>query len=149
VSTKRLDILGAITTRLQVIAIADGYETDAGAALYTGEPPQLGEDDPDAAIAVALGEDSPSKAGPGYLVEAPLLVHAVAKASLDDPWEAIELVLGDIKRAIELEDRHLAGLLVSDMRRGPATPFARDPGSLSVAVTLTYQLEWKEAWGNP
>lgn len=148
-STTRTEILSAIVTRLQAIRIADGFDTDAGDVVSLGEPQQLGEDDPEAAIVVAFGEDGSGKAGPAYLVTAPLLIHAVAKASLEGAWEAIELILGDIKRAIELEDRRLGGILTGDMVRGSASPFPREPGSLTVGVTLTYSLQWKEGWGLP
>lgn len=146
----RQQILSAIVTRLAVITSADGsFFTDAGATLFAGEAPQLGPDDPAHAIAVLLVDDDPRPAGPGVLVTGSVEVHAVANPTLDDPWTVIEQLLADIKRAIELPDRRLGGLLNADMVRGAARPLPRQEGSLTVGAALSYQLQWKEGWGAP
>lgn len=150
----RQQILAAVVTRLSVITQADGaYFTDAGATLFAGEAPQLGPDDPAHALAVLLVDDEPRQAGPGYLVTGTLEIHAVANTaldgtSLDDAWMLVEQLLADIKRAVELTDRKLGGLLYN-MERGPARPLPRQEGSLTVGAIMTYELSWKEDWGTP
>lgn len=146
----RQQILAAVVTRLSVITQASGdYFTDAGATLFAGEAPQLGQDDPAHALAVLLVDDEPRLAGPAYLVTGTLEIHAVANPTLDDSWMVVEQLLADIKRAMELPDRRLGGLLHADMERGPARALPRQEGSLTVGATMTYTLPWKEGWGLP
>lgn len=148
--SRRQQILEAIVTRLAEITAASGdYFTDAGATLFTGEAPALGEGDPPHALAVILGEDTPRIAGPGFLIDGTVDIHAVANPTLDDPWTVIEQLLADVKRAMELPDRRLGGLLAGDFTRGPARPLTREDRSLTAGVSLTYQLQWKEGWGLP
>lgn len=146
---RRLSIMNAIVERLSAISRAQGeYRTDAGDDVFKGEAPQLGDDDPDQAISLMWGDDEPRVAGPGYLVSAPLMVSAVAKVTLAEPWDVIELVLADIKKAVELDDdRRLEGLLSGVFTRGATATLAREPGSLVVGLTIRYDMQWKESWG--
>lgn len=153
-ASQRRQVIEALVQRLSDIQLANGFETDAGEAIYTGEAPQLGEGDPDQAIAIVIGEDQPRMAGPGFLVTMPIHIHAVAKASLDDPWTPIEQVLADIKRAVEVAEeddpgRRLQGLLVGPLERGNTQTLPREAGSLTVGVAITYGVQLKEGWGRP
>jgi hypothetical protein len=76
-------------------------------------------------------------------------VAALAKADLDDPYLAVEAVLGDIKRAIELEDRSLGGLVDQRFERGRTRPFEREEGSTAVGVIVPYIVPYYESWGAP
>jgi len=146
----RQQILAVVVTRLSAITLADDqFFTDAGATLFAGEAPQLGKDDPEHAIAVLLAEDQPAPAGPGYLVTGTLEIHAVANPTLDDSYVVVEQLLADIKRAMELTDRRLGGLLNSDMVRESSRPLPRQEGSLTVGASVSYTLRWKEGWGLP
>ena len=151
-ASKRRLILEAIVSRLEDIALNNGYETDAGLALYTGEIPQLGEDDPTEAIAVVFGEDDPKSLGDGrgFVIRLQAQISALCKVSADEPWQRIEMVLADIKRAMETNDLTLGGLLTGPFERSAATQtHPREPGSLTAGIMLPYTLTYKEGWGAP
>lgn len=152
-ASKRRQLLDAIVTRLEAIRAGQTsdtgatFETDAGGAVYMGEAPQLGEGDPDEAVAVLVLEDEPTPFGPSIRIVLPVDVQAVCKSDLDNPWRAAEQVVADIKRAVEI-DRSLEGL-VQSLDRGPVTVQPREPGTTTVNVSVSYRLTFKEDWGNP
>lgn len=153
--TRRIRILEAMAGRLVVIRRANGFQTDAGDRLYLGVLPALGESDPDSAIALLPREDIFS----GEQLEKlplrwPLDIAAIAKPTLRDPWTAIEALLGDIKRAVELSDRTLGGLLVGGrgvlgLHRGTTETLERRSGQDMVGAAITYIAPYTETWGRP
>lgn len=148
--TAREAILSELRLRLRTIAIANGFVTDAGGQVFLGEAPQLGQDDPSHALALVLDDDEVNSQG--YLfVTLPVVVQALAKADLNEPWVAIEAMLGDIKVAIEQTegDRTLGGLLKSELRRGSTRTVPREPGGTTVGAAITYRCEYVERWGTP
>jgi hypothetical protein len=147
--SRRQRIIEAMEARLQVIYVRDGFNTDAGDRLFVGEVPQLGESDPDEAIALVIGDDDPTIAGPGFLIGLPLEVHALCKVTVEDPWTRIESLIEDIKRAVELEDRRFDGLLTSHLERGATQTRPRESESLTAGVVIPYRAQYKEAWGAP
>lgn len=148
-ATRRRSILEAVKTRLEAIRQDDGYATDAGETVFLGEAPALGPDDPDVAIVILVGEDEPHFQGEHVLLRLPLEIQAVAKADLDEPWLAVEDVLGDIKMAVETTDRTLGGLVKRQIERGATVTLEREPGSTYVGATLTYYAPYTERWGHP
>lgn len=148
-TSRRQQVIEAIRSRLEVIAIADGFNTDAGAKIFLEEAPPLGPDDPDVAIAIVIGDDNPTLHGEHVFGTLPIEIQALAKADLDEPWLAVEGVLQDIKRAIELEDRSLGRLLRSRLERKPTRTLPREAGSTSVGVSITYEAPIAEKWGEP
>ena len=147
--TKRQTILAAFRDRLAAISQVNGFATDAGLCLFVGERPELGPDDPDAAIAIVVRDDSHTIQGRKLFVQLPVSACAVAKADLDDPWGSIELLLGDIKHGLELEDATFGGLLRGRMERGATRTLDREPGSLTIGAQVTYVLQYEETWGEP
>lgn len=154
-ASRRTLVLQAITERLQTIVagraalMGEHFETDAGRAVFWGEVPQLGDGDPDQAIAVMPRSDEPRLIGrTAFQIEWPINIHAVVKVSLDDPWTAAEQVIADIKRAIETTDQGFEGL-VQDLTRDGVSVQAREAGSLVVSVTVPYRFVFREAWGRP
>lgn len=148
-STKRQDILEALRARLQAITRIGGYATDAGALVFLGEQPDLGPDDPDVALAIGVGDDEPGHQGEHVFIRLPLEIQAIAKASLDEPWLTIEAVIGDIKKAVEQSDRTLGGYVKRQIERGVTRTLAREPGSTTVGVGITYVAPYVEVWGAP
>ncbi len=147
-ATVRQAILAAFLAAVREITIAHGFATDAGDKVFLGETAQLGEDDPDQAIALVVDDDEARS--PGYVfVTLPIVVQALAKADLDEPWLAVEALLGDLKRAIEQTDRTLGGLLKSELQRGSTRTLPREPGSTTVGASITYHCEYVEVWGQP
>lgn len=148
-ASRRQLILEAIRTRLEAIQIDDGFQTNAGSQLFMGEAPTLGEDDPDVAIAIVVGDDNPSYQGEQTMLAMPVMVQAIAKADLDDPYVAAEAVLADIKKAVELADRTLDGLVRRQIQRGATRTLPREPGSTTVGIGITYVAPYTELWGTP
>lgn len=149
-TSRRRLVLAALLARLEAITANDAaYETDAGQAVCIGDPQPLGEHDPSQAIAVIIGDDDPQPQTAGaFLVSTPIEIVALREVDPTDPWLPVEAVLADIKRAVEQSDQSFGGL-VSRITRGTTRALPRDPGATTAAVSITYVLTWKEAWGNP
>jgi hypothetical protein len=147
--SRRQLILEVLRDRVAVITKAAGFDTDAGRTVFVGEAPELGDDDPDEAIALIVGDESPTYQGENLYTEFPINIAALVKADIDQPYLAAEAVLGDIKRAVELEDRSLGGLVKLRLQRGPTRTMRREPGSATVGIAIEYRAPHVEAWGNP
>src|SRR5689334_19008021 len=106
-SSRRQTILERLRDRCGAIAIADGFETNAGEHVFLGEAHGFGPDDPPIAIVVVVGEETPKYTGENIAIDLPIVFQALASADLDEPWIAVEQLLSDIKRAVELPDRTL------------------------------------------
>jgi len=148
-ASRRRLILEALKARVEEITVEHGFETDAGLTVFLGETPALGPDDSTTAIAIVIGEEDPRYQGAKFLIRLPLAIQAIARADLDQPWLAVEDVIGDIKRAVELEDRTLGGLVKSDLERGSVQALEREPGSTTVGAEVVYFAIYSEGWGIP
>lgn len=148
-ASNRESILAAFLARIGAIQIAKGFATDAGLAVTLGESPQLGPDDPDVMIAIIVNDDDPKFQGLQIMTQLPVSIQALAKADLADPWLAVEALLGDIKRAVELPDRTLGGLVKRQIERGSTRTLPRESGSTVVGAQVTYVCPYTEVWGNP
>lgn len=154
-TSTRQRILEVVKARLEAIVegqpSADGvvFATSAGELVFMNETPALGPDDPDIAIAVVVGDDAPNRTGEHVSLELPLELQAIAKADLEEPWAAAEMVLADIKRAMELRDRTLEGLVRPRMERGVTRTLEREPGTPVVGVGIAYLCPYIEQWGAP
>lgn len=148
-STRRRLILEAIKTRLEAIDGSGDYETDMGGRVYLGYAPSLGPDDPATAIAIAISDDRISFSGEKKSIDLPVEIQAIARADLDEPWLAVEGLIGDIKRAMELADRTLGGLVKSEIRPGTTRTLIRREGSDGVGAGVLYVVPYQESWGNP
>jgi hypothetical protein len=146
--TRRLLILERLAALAAVVTRANGFASDAGLHVYLGAAPELGPDDPDEAIAIVPREDVASE--PNYQnVDLPVEIQAIAKATLTEPWIAVEALLGAIKLAIELEDRTLGSLLKGRMTRVSTRTLERPPGSTTIGLGVTYRCPYVEPWGDP
>lgn len=147
--SKRQQILTTLLERLQEIRISDCFQTGAGHAVFLGELPALGPDDPEVAIVLVPQEDEPRYQGVKVFLTLPIQIQAIAKADINQPYLAAEAVLSDIKTAVELEDRTLGGLVIRQIERGPTALLDREPGSETVGVAITYRAPYEEIWGRP
>ena len=148
-ASRRQQILEALRARLWAIRTTAGFATDAGETVFLGETPELGPDDPEQAIAMVVEDEIPTYQGENLYTTIPIVIAALAKADLDEPWLAVEAVLGDIKAAVELADRTLGGLVTRQIQRGPTRTMQRDAGSVTVGVAIEYRCPLVEAWGRP
>jgi len=146
---KRQQLIEALCTRLEAITISGGYRTDAGQHVYLNEEPPWSDSDPDLAVVVAVGEDQPGFQRKKFAIQLPIEVHALARADLDAPYLMIETLLGDIKEAIELDDRTVGGLVDHQFDRGATRVLEREEGSESVGVAIGYVFPYFESWGAP
>lgn len=152
--SKRQEILAAMLSRLEVIRADSGFNTDAGREVFLNEMPSGGEDDPDEAIVMVVEDDEPRLQGEHVLINLPLDIQAIVKApatsrALRQAYLAAEGVLQDIKRAVELTDRRLGGLVKWQIDRGTTRTIPREPGSPYVGVAIRYALPYQEQWGRP
>lgn len=146
---RRQAIVEALVARLEAIRSDDEFETDAGQAVFVGETPQLGPDDPNEAIAISIGDDEVRYQGENVFLVLPVTIEALVKGDLDRPYLTAERVLGDIKRAIELSDRTLGGLVRRQIERSVTRTLRREPGMTAVGIGVTYLCPYVEAWGAP
>lgn len=148
--TGRQAILEKFQARLAQISQANGFATDGGQTLFLGETPELGEGDPDSAIAIVVGDDTTPFVGEHVQIKLAVLIQAIVKVDVSEPWVLVEQLLGDIKRAIETADRTLDGLLKRQrIERGPTRTIERPIGSAIAGVSVTYTVPYAEQWGNP
>lgn len=149
---RRLEIVTALKVRLEEIEVRNGFLTNAGRHVYVHEAPAFGPDDECEAIAILIGEDVAlwgAGAGMKMTLQVPLEFWALAKADVADAWKVAERILGDIKQALELEDRRLGGLINPELTRGSTRTLPREPGQLFVGVAVGYRLAYNEIWGAP
>jgi len=149
--SKRQDIFVNLRARLAEIQVANGYNTDAGLHILMGEVPHETLDDAAASLAVTVRDDEPGSQLEQVVVTLAVQVHGTMKV-LDTaaPLDSIEALVADIKTAVEQPDRTLGGTLVArGITRGSTQVFERSAGSEVVAVAVTYNLVFAEAWGNP
>ena len=152
----RRQILEALKARVIQITKNNGYLTDAGKLVLLGEHPDITPEDLEVAIAFVIGSDDFDQelyigdGGPADVlsIRLPVGIAAIARADLDNPLLALEDVLHDIKKAVEVDDRTLGGL-VADILRGPTVAHDREEGSDIVGVSVTYYLLYSETWGSP
>lgn len=153
--TRRAALLLALKGRAQAIqqgALSESgepFETNVGEQVFTGEVRSTGPDDPSAALLIKFGDEVPTYQGQGFFIRLPIEIHAIVRTDLDDPAALLEALIGDVKRAVELEDRTLGGLVKRMLERGPVVPMEREPGSPFVGAVLTYIAPYQEGWGRP
>lgn len=147
-TTRRLLILERLGALVAVITKANGFDSDAGQAVYIGAAPELGPADPDYVIAIVPRDEIATEDGRISNVF-PVEVQAIGKATAADAWINLELLLGDVKAAIELDDRTLGSILKGVMRRGPTRTIEREPGATTIGTAITYTCPYLDEWGNP
>lgn len=156
---KRYRIITEALRRLRLISVANGFLTDVGANVFWGFVPVLGQDDVKQAIALLIGEDELAGGFQGGKVSLRLPLNIAALVSpefrdRDEPGKQVELMLADIKRAMELDDNTFGGLLrggnnVTGLSRGTTEVFERRTGTDPIGVVITYAAPYVESWGSP
>lgn len=147
--SNRRRILEAVVERLQTVHRSAGFATDAGLAVYLGEAPNLGPDDPAEAVAVLVDDDRVLGSKTQVQIVLPLSIAALARADIAAPWLAVEDILADIKRVIETGDRQLGlgRIVTSRIERDTTRTLERQDGSQVVGATITYLVPYVEVWG--
>jgi len=152
IKSARERIIDAIVQRLTEIDGRPPFETALGASrVYVGEVPALGPDDPAEVLVVIPDDDTIEHQRMNFQIDWSIVIGAVVRADIDQPWVSIERAIADIKRAIELADRQLG--LPADvnhpMKRGSTRVFERPEGSYVVGAGVTYVVPYVESWGAP
>jgi hypothetical protein len=148
-TSKRQRILEALRERVSAITVPNGYVTEAGRHVFLAEAPPFGPADPPTAICLVVGDDTTTYQGEKISILLPVEIVALANAELDAPWEALEAVLADVKRAVELPERTLGGLVIRHLVRGSTRTLEREPGTSVVGAAVTYVCHYTEVWGKP
>lgn len=150
-------IIEEVVRRLEMITIANGYETNAGENVFLMEEVVLGSDDATHAIAVDV---QPSEAdelalgpalGQEFGVRLPLSIQSNAREGLLTPWRAGEQIKSDIKRAMgaPVVDSWPDALKGFDHGSPWDDTFERAEGSLYVGGAVNYEILYVEIWGAP
>lgn len=148
--SRRHRAIEEIGNRLRLIAVANGFRTDAGAAVFMGQQVTFGPGDSGAAIDVIVGQDEVLHQAENVGTAVPVEIHALVKAAIAEPLLALEEVIADVKRAVEQSDRTLGGALVPrGLERVGVRPREREEGSEFVGAVVEYRLTIAEQWGNP
>lgn len=148
--TYRETVVSQFIARLQAITVVGGYSVDIGERLFVGEVPELGPDDPKAAVALVVGPDTIRHIGEHVTLTLPMEISAVVRGEPNaSVWLRVERILGDIKRAVEGGDRRLDGLLRERIERGQTQTREREPGSQCSGVSIDYFVPMSEQWGLP
>lgn len=154
---KRLRILDAVAALLATILTANGYRTDAGQYVQIGEIRALGPDDVDYTLGVLPQEDivvTGLQAGK-IVLGLPINVAGILRLGLTDAGRARELLIADVKQAMESRPAGLMALLKAGfdnpdgLMRGTTETFNRTSGADSLGFQITYVLQYSEAWGDP
>lgn len=148
-ASRRQLIVLEFLNRLSAIKQSEGFQTDAGFRVYLGEVLALDNDDPDAVIALVVRDDIPGRTMENVSITLPMEIQAVAKADINQPLLAAEALIADIKKAIELPDRFLGGLLKERITRSQTRSLPREAGSPTVGISITYLVPYVEAFGRP
>jgi hypothetical protein len=148
-ASRRRQLLEAFRARLEAIDGGADFETDAGRRVFVNETPAYGPDDPESAISIAIGDDTPQWQQNKLGQVLPVAVLALARQDLDDPMVTAEKVLADIQRAIELTDRTLGGLVNPELLVGTTVTAELPEGATTVGVQITYIARYERSWGNP
>jgi hypothetical protein len=144
--------------RLRLIRKSGGFRTDVGMNVHWGYVPQFGENDPKQVIALLVGEDEIASSfhGGKLSIRLPLNVAVIVSPDLKEghPGEAVELMLADVKEAMELDDNSMGDLLiggnnVTGLHRGTTEPFERTQGTDAIGVQITYTAPYSESYGRP
>lgn len=154
-ASRRQRILEAFKARLEAIRIEDGFETDLGLQVLMGELPAFGPDDPTQVLAIIPREDQVAGALNKIPIKLPIDVAVLVAPDISEAWKLIEAGLRDVKRAVELEDRTLGGLLIGGrdnpggLIRGTTETFPRQSGSMVSGASITYVAPYTEVFGDP
>jgi len=146
--TRRVLILERLGALAATITKANGYDSDAGLKVFIGGTGELGPADPDYAIALVPGDELAEEQG-RISNTLPVAVQAIGKSDALDAWINLELLLGDLKKAIELEDRTLGSVLKGVMKRGITRSIERPPGATTIGLEIFYTCPYVDEWGNP
>lgn len=150
-ASRREAIIAAMAARAEAITLNGGFNTDLGLQVAINDVPPFGPDDPRQALVLLVGDDEFTSQGAGnwFIYRLQLTFVVLVDADLEDAWRTIEQGIADVKRAVELEDRRLGGLLANPFERGAVETAPREPGSLAIAATVPYIVTIKEGWGTP
>lgn len=151
--TLRQQILAVLKTRAQAITSANGFTTDAGMRLEHG-PYEGSTDDAVPLLRLMTAEAEPFVQDDVIGYHWPIYLVGVAARPDADPLDAAEVLLGDLKRALFLQDRTLDGVLkanrnVGDVTYGRAWTEGPVPGGTRVSAGVEIVVTFFEKYGDP
>lgn len=154
-SSTRQRILEALKARAEEITTANGFQTDLGKHVLLGEIPTFGEADPPQVLCILPQEDQVTvMRGRKLILTLPVDFAVIVKTG-QCGWANVEAGIADVKKAVELADATLGGLLRAGnendegLQRGTTEPLERSSGSAYIGASITYGCQYSEAWGSP
>lgn len=143
-------IINACFARLQAVQVANGFNTDAGLRVYRGRRTFDFEGDYPV-FSVWSPENTPAdnRHNERHDLTLSVVVEGHALADLDNPNDAAQDLLGDIKQALFLAADRTMGNLVADLRwTAEATEVPEDGGQV-VSVRVFAEASYPELYGDP
>lgn len=136
-----------LTARLQLIRLANGYETDCGQVVFRGR--RVPDENKLPCLVIVEGEDRPADEQRGRVkVEAPYQIEGHVVCDPDNPNDAAHAVVADIKRAVFSGDVSFGGI-VRDLRYGGRSISPREDGLSIVSASVEIVVTWAETLASP
>lgn len=154
-TSKRQAILEVLYARALRIRRQNEFQTNLGETLLLGTLPAFGPDDPKAVLALLPQEDQIVGGLQQIGIVLPVNFAVILSPKCQDPWRLVEAGLSDIKKAMELPDRSLGGLLAGGnnntegLLRGTTEVWPGVSGLEAVGAVITYAAKYNEGWGYP
>jgi hypothetical protein len=147
-TTRQAFLESVFLARLQTILQTNGFNTDAGEHVQLGEVIDLGEDDPDAAIAIVPGDAVVRRQGLKVFVALPVEIQVVVRVDVTGSWVKVEEMLADVQKAIEVNDELIHGGERS-LEYVTERVLPREAGMTTTGAGITYVCSWARKWGTP
>ena len=144
------DIITVAASRLSVIKVTSGYNTDIGKKVKLGADAMPLDDLPYCAAHIpSRSPAETSRGGARQTVDAQLIIEAAAKYT-GNSFDTAKLLLADIQKAMEIEPENFGGLLINDGLQWQGDEIIFPAGSSNVVgVTVTYSIPHLRFFGDP
>lgn len=139
--------IAAIITRLQAIQIAAGYNTNAGSRVYLGVRGFDANSNTFPLLSVFSGTERAERLTAGrYRCRREMMITGYVD-DVTAPTNALEYLIEDVQRALELADETLGGLVHSLEYDGIDLHAPREDGGEISALALRYIIEYDRGYG--
>jgi hypothetical protein len=147
--SKALRVIKEIQTALEVISIANGYQTDAGLRVSRGRK-RISRDETFPLISIHEGEEEVVKSVGVSVVQLrlPVTVEGFVESDLANPLDSAHPLLADIKKSLFPALIQNRGSIINVNYLGRVIDPPED-GSRYSSVSVHLAVEWGEELSNP
>lgn len=145
--SKAKDVAQALTDRLAVITVANGYQTDIGLRVFRGRR-KLDETHVPC-IVIVEGDDNITSEQRGRVATAPdYFIEGHSVCDPDNPNDKAHDMIADLKRAIWSGDLSFGGLVLELKYKGRAIQ-SREDGMSMIAGSIQISAKFAENLAEP